>query len=101
MYGKRKEMAQKENGQAQTPQTAQKDTMEEASENGVGKDYCPSNVARSSDSIVTSATDLSSASKENRSLCTRMRSMRPMDAGHTRDSSRSTTSAIQQRDQKR
>ena len=101
MYGKRKEMAQEENGQAQTPQTAQKDTMAKASENRVGKDHCPSNAARSSGSIVTSATDLSSASKENRSLCTRMRSMRPMDAGHTRDSSRSTTGAIQQRDQKR
>jgi hypothetical protein len=94
-------MAQEENGQAQTPQTAQKDTMEEAPENRVGKDYCPGNVARSSGSIVAGATDLSSASKENRSLSTRMRSMRPMDAGHTRDSSRSTAGAIQQRDQKR
>jgi hypothetical protein len=32
IHGKRKEMAQKENGQAQTPQTAQKDTLAEASE---------------------------------------------------------------------
>jgi len=39
MYGKRKEMAQEENGQAQTPQTAQKDTMAEASENKVGRDF--------------------------------------------------------------
>ena len=65
MDGKRKEMAQEENGQAQTPQTAQKDTMAKASENRVGKDPCPSNVARSSGSNVASATDVSSTSKED------------------------------------
>jgi hypothetical protein len=31
-YGKRKKVAQKENGQAQTPQTAQKDAVAETSE---------------------------------------------------------------------
>jgi hypothetical protein len=36
IHGKRKKMAQKEDGQAQTPQTAQKDTLAAASEGLVG-----------------------------------------------------------------
>ena len=36
IHGKCKEMAQKENGQAQTPQTAQKDTLAATSEGLAG-----------------------------------------------------------------
>jgi hypothetical protein len=36
IHGKRKEMAQKENGKAQTPQTAQKDTLAKTSEEQLG-----------------------------------------------------------------